>query len=170
MMMPELNGLPPGFCSMIEKQPQMRCSAHACLNAATSGPSSEHMIAGSVLIDRPCSAYSGNTTRSMVGMLRRALPTMSTMRRVCAASSSGVATVGSCSWTRPITRPLGVLFNPPSALMSASLGDAQLARHVAQRLLRAGGRRHDDQREDVGRRIEEVVALGDADRLQRRPD
>lgn len=32
----------------------------------TSGPSSVHMISGLVSIDRPCSAYSGNTTRSMV--------------------------------------------------------------------------------------------------------
>src|SRR5258708_35078379 len=71
MMMAELKGLAPGLSSMIEKQPQMRCSAQACLNAATSGPSSEHMMAGSVLIGRPCSAYSGNTTRSIVGMLRR---------------------------------------------------------------------------------------------------
>jgi hypothetical protein len=44
------------------------------------GPSSEHMIAGLVSMERPCSAYSGNTTRSMVGILRRALPTMATMR------------------------------------------------------------------------------------------
>src|SRR5882672_3959724 len=175
MMMPELNGLAPGLRSMIEKQPQMRCCTQAARKAATSGPSSEHMIAGSMLIDRPCSAYSGNTTRSMVGMLRRALPTMSTMRCVCAANSSGVATVGSCSWTSPITTPLGVLFNPPSALIfrhlrSALFGDAQLARHVTHRLLRAGGCRHDDEREDVGGGVEEVVALGDADRLQRRPD
>src|SRR6266446_3454412 len=179
MMMPELNGLAPGLCSMIEKQPQIFWSAHACLNAAISGPSSEHMMAGLVSIDRPCSAYSGNTTRSMVGMLRRALPTISTMRRVCAASCSGVLTFGSCSCTRPMTTPLGVLFSPPSALMVCllgcllvclSFGDAQLARDVAQRMLGAGRRCHDDKREDVGRRIEEVVALADADRLQRRAD
>src|ERR1700686_3089297 len=171
MISPELNGLAPGLSSMSEKQPQMRCWAQACLNAATSGPSSEHMMAGSVLIDSPCRAYSGNTTRSMVGMLRRALPTMSTMRRVCAASWSGVATTGSWSWTSPITRPLGVLFNPPSALlMSRSFRDAQLARHVAHRALGAGRGGHDDQGEDVGRGVEEVVALGNADRLQRRPD
>ena len=80
---------------MMEKQPQMLLSMQACLNAATSGPSSEHMMAGLVSIDRPCRAYSGNTTRSMVGMLRRALPTMATMRRVWAARSSGVLTTGS---------------------------------------------------------------------------
>ena len=54
---------------MIEKQPQIRCSTQAALNAATSGPSSVHMSSGAVFIDRPCSAYSGNTTRSIVGMV-----------------------------------------------------------------------------------------------------
>ena len=44
MMMPELNGMPPGLSSMMEKQPQMRLSMQACLKAATSGPSSVHMI------------------------------------------------------------------------------------------------------------------------------
>ena len=62
---------------MMEKQPQMLLSTQACRNAATSGPSSRHMISGLVSIDSPCSEYSGNTTRSMVARLRRALPTMS---------------------------------------------------------------------------------------------
>ncbi len=75
------------------------------------------MIAGLVSMDRPWSAYSGNTTRSMVGRLRRALPTMATMRWVWAASWSGVATTGSCNCTTPITTPFGVLFKPPSALI-----------------------------------------------------
>src|SRR5436190_23370705 len=78
-----------------------------------------------------------------------------------------------------MTTPLGVLFSPPSALMICllscllgclSFGDAQLALDVAQRLFGTGRRRHDDEREDVGRRVEKVVALADADRLQRRSD
>src|SRR5712671_8157777 len=51
---------------MIEKQPQILLSMQAFLNAATSGPSSWHMMSGLVSIDRPCREYSGNTTRSMV--------------------------------------------------------------------------------------------------------
>src|SRR6266404_2347605 len=122
---------------MIEKQPQILLSAQAFLNAATSGPSSEHMIAGLVSIERPCSAYSGNTTRSMLGMLRRALAVMATMRWVWVARSSVVTTFGSCNCTSPITTPFGVLFNPPSAFIVAlpSFGDAQFAGHVAHRLL-----------------------------------
>src|SRR5882672_3388627 len=172
MMSPELNGLPPGLRSMIEKQPQIRLSTQASLNAATSGPSSAHMIAGLVSMDRPWSAYSGNTTRSMVGRLRRALPTMATMRWVWAARWSGVATTGSCNCTTPITTPFGVLFKPPSALIEAlpSFGDTEFARNVAHRLFRPGRRDHDQERENVGRGIEEIIALGDADRLQRRSD
>ena len=64
---------------MIEKQPQILLSRQACLNAAISGPSSEHMIAGFMSIDSPCSEYSGKTTRSIVAMLRRALPTIATI-------------------------------------------------------------------------------------------
>src|SRR5216683_2758034 len=130
------------------------------------------MIAGLVSIDRPWRAYSGNTTRSMVGRLRRALPTMATMRWVWSASSPGVATTGSCSCTTPMTTPFGVLFKPPSALIGAlpSFGDTEFARHVTHRLLRPGRRDHDQEREDVGRGVEEIIALGDADRLQRRSD
>jgi hypothetical protein len=80
---------------MIEKQPQMLLAMQACLKAATSGPSSVHMMAGEVSIDRPCSEYSGNTTRSMVDWLRRALATSSQMRAVCDARSAGVLTTGS---------------------------------------------------------------------------
>src|SRR5271155_2510897 len=108
----------------------------------------------------------------MVGMLRRALPTMATMRWACQARSSGVATTGSCNCTRPITTPFGVLFKPPSPLILAtrSFGDAQLARDLAHRLLGPGRRDHDQQCEDVRRGVEEIIALGDADRLQRRSD
>ena len=114
MISPELYGYPPGLCSMIEKQPQMRLSRHAALKAATSGPSSVHMMAGLVSIDSPCRLYSGNTTRSIVGRLPRALATTSaTIRAVCRARSSGVRTTGSCAWTRPITTPLGLLLRPP---------------------------------------------------------
>src|ERR1043166_6339160 len=98
----------------------MALSVQAWRNAATSGPSTEHMIAGLVSMERPCSAYSGNTTRSMVGMLRRALLTMATMVSVCLARSVGVATVGSCSWTRPMTTPLGDLLRPPNPFMGSS--------------------------------------------------
>ena len=82
---------------MIEKQPQILCSMQAFLKAATSGPSSRHMISGLVSIDSPCSEYSGNTTRSMVDRLRRALPTIQTIRSVCRARSAFVATTGNCN-------------------------------------------------------------------------
>src|SRR6186997_1079264 len=92
----------------------------AALKAATSGPSSRHMISGLVSIDRPCSEYSGNTTRSMVPRLRLALPTMLTIRSVCRARSALVATTGSCSWTSPMTTPSGDLLRPPSPFMASS--------------------------------------------------
>ena len=76
MIRPELYGLPSGLNSMMEKQPQILLSMQAFWNAATSGPSRRHIIAGLVSIDRPCREYSGNTTGSMVPRLRRALPTM----------------------------------------------------------------------------------------------
>ena len=117
MTRPELNGLPFGLASMIEKQPQIRLSRQACLKAATSGPSSVHRISGRVSIDRPCSAYSGKTTRSIVAMLARALATIATMRSAWAVTSARVAMVGSCSWTRPMTTPFGDLFSPPSPFM-----------------------------------------------------
>ena len=120
MISPLLYGLPPGLASMIEKQPQMVLSMHALRKAATSGPSSVHMISGEVSIDRPCSEYSGNTTRSIVPWLRRALPTSATMRSVCAASSSGVRTTGSWHCTRPMTTPFADLFRPPKPLMECS--------------------------------------------------
>src|SRR5262245_44063435 len=155
---------------MIEKQPQILCSMQAFLNAATSGPSRRHMISGLVSIDSPCSAYSGNTTRSMVPRLRRALPTISTILCVCAARSAGVTTTGSCSCTSPMTRPFSDLLRPPSPLIAASLGDREFARHVARRGLAARRDDHDDERQDVGGGVEEVVALGDADGLQRRAE
>src|SRR4249920_2041965 len=46
----------------------------------------------------------------------------------------------------------------------------QLRRHVGGRLGRRARRDHDDQREHVGRRVEQVVAPGDSDGLQRRSD
>ena len=106
---------------MIEKQPQMLLAMQACLKAATSGPSSVHMMAGSVAMLRPCSEYSGNTTRSIVPWLRRALATMSQMRCVCAARSAGVATTGSVNCTRPTTTPCLDLFNPPRPDIACSL-------------------------------------------------
>ncbi len=105
---------------MMEKQPQMRLSRQACLKASTSGPSTRHMISGFVSMDRPWSEYSGKTTRSIVERLRRALPTISTMRAVWRFRSSGVATVGSCSCTQPMTTPLSDLFNPPRPFMPGS--------------------------------------------------
>src|SRR5258707_1282423 len=66
---------------MMEKQPQILLSTQAFLKAVTSGPSSRHMISGLVSIDNPCSEYSGNTTRSMVPRLRRALPLILRQRR-----------------------------------------------------------------------------------------
>jgi hypothetical protein len=103
---------------MIEKQPQMRLSMQAFLKAATSGPSSEHMISDAVSIERPCSAYSGNTTRSIVPWLRRAFATSSQMRCVCAASSALVLTTGSCSCTSPTTTPCSDLLRPPRPLIA----------------------------------------------------
>ena len=99
MTTPVLYGMPPGLSSMMEKHPQMLLSTHALRNAAISGPSSEHMIAGFVSIDRPWREYSGNTTRSIVGKFRRALATKSTIHWVCTARSVGVTTLGSWSCT-----------------------------------------------------------------------
>src|SRR6185503_16895449 len=118
MISPLLYGFPFALRSMIEKQPQILCSTHAALKAATSGPSSDTISSGAVLIDRPCSAYSGNTTRSIVLRLRLALPTRSQMRLVCAASCTGVSTTGSCSCTSPTTTPLLDLCRPPSPLIA----------------------------------------------------
>src|SRR5258708_28828970 len=120
MIRPELYGLPSGLNSMMEKHPQILCSMQAFLKAATSGPSRRHMIAGVVSMDRPCSEYSGNTTRSMVPRLRRALPTMVTIFSVCRARSCGVATTGSCSCTSPMTTPCGDLLRPPNPFMFRS--------------------------------------------------
>src|SRR2546422_2643412 len=75
---------------MIEKQPQIFSLAHAVLNAATSGPSSRHMMSGLVSIERPCSEYSGKTTRSIVGMPFRALVTKAQILFACAARSAFV--------------------------------------------------------------------------------
>src|SRR6185369_4695842 len=155
---------------MIEKQPQILFSTQARLNAATSGPSSRHMMSGLVSIDRPCSAYSGNTTRSMVDRLRRALPTIARIFSVCRARSSGVFTTGSCNCTIPITTPLGDLFSPPSPLIGGLFDDAQFAGRARQGAARGAGGDHDAQRQHVGRRVEQVVARGDADRLQRGPE
>ncbi len=79
------------------------------------------MISGLVSIDRPWSEYSGNTTRSMVGMPLRALVTMAEILFVCAARSAFVATTGSWSCTNPMTTPSGDLFNPPSPVMGLPL-------------------------------------------------
>src|SRR3984957_5911725 len=162
---------------MMEKQPQMRLSRQACLSAAISGPSSEHMIAGFMSIDRPCREYSGKTTRFIVPMLRRALPTVATIFCVCAARSACVTTTGNCNCTTPTTTPFGDLLRPPSPFIAPPLvprsasclfRHRQFAGHVTRRVLGARGCDHDDEREDVGGGVEEVVALGDPDRLQRR--
>ena len=79
---------------MIEKQPHTFSRAQAALNAATSGPSSRHMISGFVSIDRPCRAYSGNTTRSRLGIPFLALVTMAEIRSVWRARSALVTTTG----------------------------------------------------------------------------
>src|SRR6202453_34724 len=161
----------------MEKQPQIRLSRQACLNAAISGPSSEHMIAGFMSIDRPCREYSGKTTRSIVAMLRRALPTVAAIFRACAARSAGVTTTGNCNCTTPTTTPFGDLLRPPSPFIAPPfvprsvgplLRHRQFAGHVARRVLGARGRDHDDEREDVGGGVEEVVAVRDPDRLERR--
>src|SRR5439155_23931436 len=80
-----------------------------------------HMMARSVLIDSPWSEYSGKTTRSIVGLLCRALPTNAHTRAVCASRSVGVWTTGFWSCTKPITTPLGVLLRPPSPLTATSI-------------------------------------------------
>src|SRR5207249_10449778 len=122
---------------MIEKQPQIFSLAHAVLNAATSEPSSRHMISGLVSIERPCSEYSGKTTRSIVGMPFRALVTKAQILVACAARSALVTTTGSCDCTSPITTPSGDLFSPPSPLIALlplirSFGHAQFARRPDQ--------------------------------------
>ncbi|RMU60276.1 hypothetical protein ALP29_201144 [Pseudomonas syringae pv. avii] len=79
------------------------------------------MICGAVLIDRPCREYSGNTIRSMPGVLRRALATMRTTFCVCAHNASRVWGSGSASCARPITTPLGDLFKPLRPLAMSCL-------------------------------------------------
>ncbi len=106
---------------MIEKQPQMRFSEHAFLKLATSGPSSRDIRSALVSMDRPCSEYSGKTTRSMVVIPLRAFATMAQIFCVCAARSLLLAIVGSCSCTSPMTTPSGALFNPPSPLIDRLL-------------------------------------------------
>src|SRR5258706_1238086 len=159
-MMPELNGLPFGFASISEKHPHTLCSAHAVLNAATSGPSSVHMIAGLVSIDRPCSAYSGNTTRSRVGMPRLAVATCAQIRAVWRLRSSRVATTGSCSCTIPSTTPLGVLLRPPRPLMvrlprSQSFLYRQLAARACELLGGCHRHCHHEQGQDVRRGLQQ---------------
>jgi hypothetical protein len=89
----------------------------AFLKLATSGPSSRDISSALVSIDRPCSEYSGKTTRSIVDMPLRAFAAIAQIFLVCAARSLLVAMVGNCSCTNPITTPSGVLFNPPSPLI-----------------------------------------------------
>src|SRR5271165_6856099 len=52
----------------------------------------------------------------------------------------------------------------------SSLRHRQLARHIARRVLGARGGDHDGEGQYVGRGVEEIVALRNADRLQRRTD
>ncbi len=82
---------------MMEKQPQMRLSVQAFLKLATSGPSSRDINSALVSIERPCSEYSGKTTRSIVDMFLRAFCTIAQIFFVCAARSLLVAIVGNCS-------------------------------------------------------------------------
>ena len=49
-------------------------------------------------------------------------------------------------------------------------GDGQFGRRAGQRALRRAGDDHDRQRQDIGRGVEQMIAGGDADRLQRRPE
>ena len=127
----------------------MRFSRQAARNAATSGPSRRHMSSGLVSIDRPCSEYSGNTTRSMPGILRRAFAARSQMRRHCAARSPRVATTGCCSCTRPSTTPPGDLLRPPSpfiAFLRSTRVSSRVRKRVvscpsaARKIVRANGR------------------------------
>src|SRR2546426_6704055 len=94
---------------MIEKQPQIFSLAHAVLNAATSGPSSRHMISGLVSIERPCSEYSGKTTRSIVGMPFRALVTKAQILFACAARSAFVTTTRSEEHTSELQSPCNLV-------------------------------------------------------------
>ena len=68
----------------------------------TSGPSSSHMISGLVSIDRPCSVYSGNTTRSIAGRapLRPWSPGPA-IRSVRRASSLLLVTIGQLQLAQP---------------------------------------------------------------------
>src|SRR5436190_18670960 len=159
MTMPVLYGLPFGLSSISEKQPQSLCSTQAALKAATSGPSMRHISSGAVLIDNPCNAYSGKTTRSRPALLRRALPTIATMRSACAASCAGVSTTGSCSCTRPMTTPFGDLLRPPRPLMPCFLFHRrQLARAAARDAAGTAADDEDDERQHVRHRREQVVA------------
>jgi hypothetical protein len=69
-------------------------STQVFLKLATSGPSNRDTSSELVSIERPCSEYSGKTTRSMVDMFLRAFCTIAQTRFVCAARSLLVAIVG----------------------------------------------------------------------------
>ena len=109
MISPELYGLPSGLYSMMEKQPQIRLSMQACLKLATSGPSSRDISSALVSIERPCSEYSGNTTRSMVDMFLRAFCTIAQIFLVCAVRSPLVAMVGKLQLNEPDDHAIGRL-------------------------------------------------------------
>ena len=89
------------------------------------------MISGFMSIDRPCSEYSGKTTRSIVAMLRRALPTVATIFCVCAARSAGVTTTGNCNCTTPTTTPFGDLLRPPRPFIAAPVARGPPAAYFA---------------------------------------
>ena len=55
-----------------------------------------------------------------------------------------------------------------TSLARALSGDREFGGRAGQRALRRAGDDHDRKRQDVGRGVEQVIARGDADRLQRR--
>ena len=156
---------------MIEKQPQIRLFGAGGAEGRDFGAVhvAEDLVAACPSTGRaarirerppdpssPCCAAPCRPWRRSDRSAPRVSAAVSTTRQLQAARGRSPRRSGICSG-RPVRSSPVLLF-----------GDAELARRAGQR---AGRRRRGDQqpqREHVGRGVEEVVALADADRLQRR--
>lgn len=90
MVIPEFQGYADGemsFFSIMLKTPQTFSCLHTFLNLATSGPSSVHMIDGSIDMERPWMLYSGKSIRSVAGYARFVCRTRLQICSVAAARS-----------------------------------------------------------------------------------
>ena len=133
-----------------------------------------HISSGAVHIDRPCSAYSGKTTRSSAGVvaarladhrddpvgLRRELRRRLDDRQLQLHQADDDA----------VRRFVETSETAHARCFLDAMHRRQLARAAARDAARPAADDEDHQRQHVGHRGEQVVALADADRLQRRAD